>query len=330
MKRQTNCWIARLVLVSWICAAAGCHKDQPAAPAVSADAIRARLPAYYDFISNLKSQGYRFMDFRAYWSMNKDQLPEKMVVIRHDVHYRDVHSAYSMHAIEQALLDGEVATYFVMLDFPGESARQQSTYLALIEQLKADGVDVQPHISPNDMYVKTFQPSWRQLKLPALNALVAGDYEIVQQADSEEVRVVRDDVLDVRHLNQRLLTLLKRYNEHWTAVTGLSVQSYAAHGSSIPVNYVLNNSTLLNQKALFDAGVYQFDVGNTRVANHLTYLSDNRVPEWIEHPEQISPGRYQLLAHPKVWENPAETRKTYQHSHPDAGSVASAIPTVVE
>jgi len=44
---------------------------------------------------------------------------------------------------------------------------------------------------------------------------------------------------------------------------------------------------------------------------NLIFLSDNNRPLWMENPDSIPTGRYQLLMHPDVWENPQAYRDKY-------------------
>ena len=84
-------------------------------------AVEALLPAYYEFVTSLQERGFVFMDFGTFWQADKESLPEKLIVVRHDVHERDIGGAYCMAAIERALLPARSATYFVMLGFPPEA-----------------------------------------------------------------------------------------------------------------------------------------------------------------------------------------------------------------
>jgi len=108
-------------------------------------ALRDLLPAYYDFLQSLKASGYVFMDFATYWDADKTSLPEKLLVVRHDVHARDIAAAYSMRRIEQALLPEAAATYFVMLGFPPEmhNSGLQQRYVDVVSWLSEQGIDVQ-------------------------------------------------------------------------------------------------------------------------------------------------------------------------------------------
>ena len=65
----------------------------------------------------------------------------------------DVIPAYYMYRIEKELLIKDFSTYFVMLNDPTEyqDSFAKHQYLDLISYLHKQAVDVQPHISPNDM-----------------------------------------------------------------------------------------------------------------------------------------------------------------------------------
>ncbi|HVY30431.1 MAG TPA: hypothetical protein VHB79_27925 [Polyangiaceae bacterium] len=264
---------------------------------------RAAMPAYYDFIQSLQARGFVFMNFGDFWAADKTKLPENLIVIRHDVHHRDIAGAYAMLDVETELLPPRSATYFVMLGFPPEANKGswQQSYLDLIETLNSGNVDVQPHVSPDDMYLSAFLPSWRKKSRSQLTRYTKGEYKVVQYDDGVEISAVPRDALDIRMLNARVVDLLRQYNQFWTDQTGLTPLYYAAHGTQAALSSVLDNGTLLDQRELIASNVYEFDVYNTRVREWLTYLSDNDEPEWMDHPEAIAPGRYQLLAHPRQW-----------------------------
>ncbi len=296
--------------------------------AMEIDVPSKAVPAYFDFLQSLKARGFVFMSFGQYWRADKQQLPEKLIVIRHDVHHRDLPGAYGMRAIEAVLLPNDAATYFVMLDFPPESANDayQQDYLNLIGELAAEGVDVQPHISPDDMYVSEYRPAWRKQSTDQLQTFAEGDYQIENFADGIEIVPGGHDVLGLRAINRRLPALLTAYNERWQSLTGLKVSYYAAHGSHLALNHVLNNALILDQRELLATGIYEFDTYNTRVHNYLTDLSDNEQPDWMDHPEMIAPGRYQLLAHPNSW-MPGSTTKRVAREHQsehDGGAAGDA------
>lgn len=287
--------------------------------------LRALLPVYFDFLATMKSRGFLFMDFATFWQANKHDLPEKLLVVRHDVHARDVNAAYSMRKIERFMLQPQSATYFVLLGFPPETnnSQRQRQYSKLIDWLKKQDVDVQPHISPTDMYVTAYQPEWSKSSLAELQALTKGNYVIDQRDDGIDIDAIPHDALDLRLMNGRLVPLLSRYNERWTALTGLKVGYYAAHGSHLPLNLVMNNATLLDQRELLATGIYQFDTYNTQVQKYVGYLSDNEEDSWMDHPETIEPGRYEFLAHPYLWtDKTAEKRRAREQATSSNGGAS--------
>ena len=265
------------------------------------------------------------MSFGQFWATDKDRLPDQLIVIRHDVHHRDLPGAYGMRTIEAALLPEDAATYFVMLDFPPEASNDayQQDYLDLILELAAEGVDVQPHVSPDDMYVSRYRPAWRKESTAQLRALTEGDYKIENFSDGIDIVPGAHDLLGLTAINRSLPELLTAYNERWQGLTGLKVGYYAAHGSHLALNHVLNNALILDQRELLATGIYQFDTYNTRVQKHLTDLSDNEQPDWMDHPETIASGRYQLLAHPYLW-TPSSTAKRVEREHEEMGRAGGA------
>jgi len=269
------------------------------------------IPLYHAFLNYFINQGYEFWDFRTYWESDKNELPEKLLVIRHDVHHRDIYYAYCSYLIERELLHDNVATYFVMLLFPPETVYPdyeviERDYLDIIEFLNDRDIDVQPHISPWDMYVSDVQPWWKDMTAEDLEGLVNGTYQIIQYDDGIEIEVTGEDVLGIHEINTDIMRLLKAYNERWRLQTAGEVYAYAAHGSPIPINYVINNTKILDQRTLLSSGLYRFDTYNTVIKQYLHYLSDNSRPRWIIEPERITPGRHQFLMHPYVWNNPYE------------------------
>lgn len=271
------------------------------------------LPLYCDFLKQLKTEGFVFWDFKTYWNADKGHLPGKLIVIRHDIHNRDVKYAYFSSLIERNLLGKGVATYFVMYDFPEEETdtSAQQEYLKLISYLKNRETDIQPHISPIDMYVAKYKPSWKDTAREELEKIVLENYAI-DYRDQDISYIIKDkDVLNLNDINKKLPSLLIQYNNRWKEKTGLTVEYYAAHGSKSPINLTLfNNQHLLDQRVLLKSLIYKFDAYNTKIFNRLAYLSDNQGPEWMDKPKTILPGRYQFLMHPAAWNDITLVRKT--------------------
>lgn len=292
-----------------------------------AGAVRELLPAYYDFISAMKQQGYAFMDFASYWDADKQDLPQKLLVVRHDVHGRDIDAAYAMRRIERELLPQASATYFVMLGHPPElhDLALQRRYRDVIAWLGREGVDVEPHLSPNDLYIATYHPRWAKDSFSKLRALTNGEYTIEQHDDGVDIQSAPGDLVDFPLFDGRLVAVLSDFNQRWAEQTGLVPRFYASHGSRTPINRVLNNATLLDQRELLATGVYEFDTYNTQIHRYIGDLSDNDQPAWMEQPATIAAGRYEFLAHPARW-TPSEVRAQLEREEAEQGEAGGAPP----
>jgi len=270
------------------------------------DTAKDEIPLYFDLISIAKEKGYVFWSFRKYWESDKSNLPEKLMVIRHDVHHADIYDAYCAHTIERELLGHDVATYYVMLDNPEEMlqsdyADKRINYLNLMRFLKSEEVDLQPHISPISMYVISEEPFWKDYSKEVLQEMFESNYEIQHYFDGIEISVMYNDVLNLFDFNEKYPLLFESYKEVWIEEIGLDINSIAAHGSALPINQVINNAVLLDQRMLINLHLYDFDAYNTVIFNYLQYLSDNYLPEWMYDPEIIEDNRYQFLMHPRLW-----------------------------
>jgi hypothetical protein len=267
------------------------------------------IPVYFNFIETLKKEGFVFWDFDKFYRSDKSKLPEKLIVIRHDIHSRDIEGGYNANKVEKYFIGSRAATYFVMYNDPTEinDSWLQQEYLIFINQLKQDSLDIQPHISVNDLYIASNSPFWKYMDVNQLKDLFAKYYEIKKTSDSKgsgtKIITKGIDTLHLKKMNAKIIEILKAYNVKWEKATGLKAKYYASHGSKVNINAVLNNSVILDQLALIRSGVYEFDTYNSWVAEYLTYLSDNNIPTWIGRPSEVKPGRYQLLMHPWVWEN---------------------------
>ena len=268
-----------------------------------------KMPDYYSLIFKLKMRGFQFWSFNKYMNSDKDNLPEKLVLLRHDVHITDVIPAYYMYRIEKELLFKDFSTYFVMLNDPTENqdSSAKNQYLDLISYLHKQAVDVQPHISPNDIIANYFNDDifWSYSAYQSdLQDLFDENYMIISDSLGRELEVINEDIFDLNYKLDVLSTLLIDYNSEWYSNTGLIVEGYAAHGSHIPINKVLNNSIILDLKSKLEEGIYQYDAYNTNNFANLTYLSDSNSPEWMFNPELINDNRIKLLCHPFRWYRP--------------------------
>ena len=311
-----------------------CDKAAEATPPVSKPkqkideaAIKAKfgIPVYFNFIETLKKEGFVFWDFDKFYKSDKSKLPEKLIVIRHDIHSRDIDGGVNANKVEKYFIGSRAATYFVMYEDPTEEydSGLQLQYLKFIASLNQDTVDVQPHISANDLYIANANPSWKNKDPYELKELFDKYYEVKKISDSHglgtEIIAKSVDTLHLKQMNTKLIEILKAYNAKWEKATGLKAKYYASHGSKVNINTVLNNAVVLDQLSLLRSGAYEFDTYNSWIAEHLIYLSDNSIPSWIGKPTEVKPGRYQLLMHPWVWENyttPSGAAHSYTNSFP--------------
>ncbi|HLO59262.1 MAG TPA: hypothetical protein VK179_11000 [Bacteroidales bacterium] len=265
----------------------------------------AKMPQYYKFLTTLKEEGYEFMDFRTYLHTDTSGLPGKLLVLRHDVHYRDIEWAYYAFQIEKMVIGSGHSTFYILLNDPEEIARSgkqvENDYMGLIRHLDSNHVDIEPHISPIDLYIDTRHPYWAKDPVDTLKKLFDRNYEWDINKNGRKLVVKGKDVFRMNDINHELITILPKYNREWTKLTRLPVEGYAAHGSATPMNKVLNNEALLDQSVLLKTGIYKYDTYNSKIFNVLSYLSDNTLPTWMSVPGNIAPGRYQLLMHPYQW-----------------------------
>ncbi len=264
------------------------------------------LPGYEKLILHLLEQDYEFWSFKKYINSNKSALPEKIIVLRHDVHERDLIPAYYMRKIEKELLGEDCSTFFVMLNDPTEKKDgiKQERYSKFISFLIEEGADVQPHISPNDM-LSIYYPEdedWSyKAKKESLQDIFDKNYNIVSDSYGKELIIIGKDVFNLNEKLAKLPSLLIEYNKKWEAKTNSKVLGYAAHGSSIPINLVLNNAVILDLKMLLKQGIYIYDAYNTEGFMNWSYLTDSYKAGWMKKPELITQPRCRMLCHPNQW-----------------------------
>ena len=82
-----------------------------------------KLSDYEEYLKFLKEKGYIVCDFKEFEKKynNNLELPEKIIVLRHDIHRRDISCAYKMIELEQKYFGKNVATYFVQWNFIGST-----------------------------------------------------------------------------------------------------------------------------------------------------------------------------------------------------------------
>ena len=260
---------------------------------------------YNNFLEQMKKEGYVFYDFRTYLKADTSRLPKKLIVIRHDIHSRDINYAYAAYKVEEKVIGPGHSTFYVLLDDPVDLAQEgpsiENNYMKFLHYLDTCHVDIQPHISPIDLYISNKHPYWSKYPVDSLKKLFSRNYEWEIGKTGRSIKIKGRDVFHIDDINNSMPGLLAKFNDQWTKLTGLHVQGYSAHGSATAMNKVLNNAYLLDQDILLHSGLYQYDTYNTKILRRLNYLSDNTLPLWMDDPVSIKPGRYEFLMHPYQW-----------------------------
>jgi hypothetical protein len=263
------------------------------------------LSRYYDLLKTLKNEGYVFYDFNTYIHTDTSHLPKKLIVLRHDIHSRDLKYAYDTYEIEKKVIGSGHSTFYILLDDPVDLATGgksiEDNYMRFFHFMDTCHVDIEPHISPIDLYISSKHPYWEHYTVDSLENLFNRNYEWEIGKTGRSIKITGKDVFHMNDINRSLIGLLEKFNAQWTKQTGLQVQGYAAHGSATAMNKVLNNAYLLDQNLLLRTGIYQYDTYNTKILKTLNYLSDNSLPLWMDNPASIKPGRYEFLMHPYQW-----------------------------
>jgi len=270
------------------------------------------LPLYRNFLQHFVNRGYEFWSFSKYWNSDKNNLPEKLLVIRHDIHHRDIKLTYAAYLLENELLSDDCATYYILLDFPSEMeydnySEMKADYLYILNYLSNNYVDVQPHISIWDEYIYNYNPWWANYSKEKLMEL-KNQYYTIQHDNYYKINIIDKDTLDISDVNNKIIGLLEDYNQRWFNYIGQNVKHYANHGSSSAINHVINNNIIINQEFVRKSELFEFETSSFEINEYLTYLGDNYRPLWIENPQNIEDGRYHLLMHPYVWEDPQSYR----------------------
>tara|TARA_B110000003_G_scaffold2610_1_gene2683 strand:+ start:119 stop:1399 length:1281 start_codon:yes stop_codon:yes gene_type:complete len=263
-----------------------------------------QMPYYYNFIKSLKENGYQFKNFN-YLVSNNFSCEDNTIVMRHDVHHRDINKARYMMIIEKELLDVESSTYFVMYNFPPEYSynNYQQDYINFIQDCSFLGFDVQPHISINDLIQSSgFSEYWNN-PIDTLMGYFNNNYFLYNNGLNYDLNVIKNDVFSIDSVVNHAKNLLLEYNLLWQSTTGLNVDGYASHGSSTPMNKVLNNAYILDLVELESSGIYNYDTYNTKIFNELKYYSDGYSASWMSNYQLVTHSKIQMLVHPNVWDN---------------------------
>jgi hypothetical protein len=202
-----------------------CRKDPLVKP--SLETSIEELKPYYNFISTLKEKGYQFWSFQKYWNNKDNPLPDKLIVIRHDIHYNDIRDGYVVMHINRELIGSESATFYVFYQHPGEQkdVSKQNAYRRFIFFADSMGFDVQPHISINDFLIQEkYYPEYANYMLPyEIDSIFKRNYEYIETSSGKNIKLKGTDSLKLLKIHEEIINILSQY--HWPLKNFNSISS---------------------------------------------------------------------------------------------------------
>lgn len=275
---------------------------------------------YKNFLINLKKRGFEFWSFKNYINnLDKIEFPDKLILLRHDIHIRDIENAYKMINIETDIFGHSPATYFVQynykptnstnpLEYKREQAEKaQNNYINFINYCIINNIDVQPHISASSMFIDKFNPDWDKLSKEEFSIKFKENYmlkNIKSSFSHMELVVINQDFMNIDFYIKETIKLIKIYNNEWDKKFGFYPEGCSTHGSTRPIISVLHDNRLLDLSDFVNSNcyTYQCNARSFYADNKINYLTDNYKGEWMKNSELIDDGRWQILVHPKQWD----------------------------
>lgn len=277
---------------------------------------------YKSWLVNLKDRGFVFFNFKDYidHKENNLKLPEKLIVLRHDIHTRDFINTYKMINIENEVFGTSPATYFVQYNFhpaninrPTEHEREQNetvqnTYIDIINTCIKYNIDVQPHISPMSMYLTEYNPEWQKLTYDDTFNLFHENYDIKFNRNdfvpNFEFIVKNEDFLNINNINKEYIKYISNYFKEWEQKFGFYPIGFSEHGAGIHMSNPKNfpDNIILDQNVIIESKCFKYFSNSQNIYKYLKYLTDNYLAPWMKDPNVIEDIQYQVLVHPKQWD----------------------------
>ena len=280
---------------------------------------------YYYKVNNFKVINFR--DLHKLYE-NGDNLPSKIVVLRHDIHLRDIPNAYKMIDLEEKFFKKNVGTYFVQWKFIGSTKYEENyemkgtnEYEKFIYYCIKNNIEVQPHISLFcDAYKKLYQRSNKNISFLNIGCkLCINDIKktIIKDSINEQnynicenskICITCDDNKtenDLSTFKDSINSFLTNYIEEWKNRFKFTPSYYSCHGDGIELTKLFNPNIFSCIEQLENTFISVNSInkylGNT--SNYkLYYKSDNSCNrKYIEKALYNDINKYQLLIHPFVW-----------------------------
>jgi hypothetical protein len=296
------------------------------------------LTEYEKYLKFLKENNYVVCNFKDMEDKYKDnsELPEKFIVLRHDVHWRDIRISYKMIELEHKYFNKNVATYFVQWNFIGSSTYEnnfenkgKADYEKFIFYCIENDIHVAPHISvfcnsylnlynrqkENDKlsflkenYSINFKdPSGSNILQSSVNEMNFNIFPISKKNNiciSCEKKTTKDSM---NELIEDIQVYFKNYKKDWEERFKIDAKIFSAHGDGIILTKKLNpnyfGSLQKFEDTMLNANSPNKYIGLTSKYK-LDYRSDNSLKK-----DYINKTFYrkdktqaQVLVHPYVWD----------------------------
>ena len=294
------------------------------------------LEDYENYLKYLVQNQFIVCNFKELEEKYKDhsELPKKFVVLRHDVHHRDIENAYKMINLEQKIFGKNVATYFVQWNFIGSTDyennyenQRRADYETFILYCIKNNIHVLPHLSVFcHSYLNLYNRKESNLSWLQENNFTYGI------KDNSGVDLLKTSINQMKfnfqlyhdtncikcnnpYIEQKLETLisdvekyLQKYKSDWEKKFNIGAETFSAHGDGITLTKKFNPN-VFGSLNIFENIMNNANSGNIYIGAEskfkLYYKSDSNMnPKIIKnnfYDETYK--QYQILTHPKVWSN---------------------------
>lgn len=266
---------------------------------------------YNDLLLYFKNLNYKFINFKDFFS--KEDKTEKLILLRHDVHARDINNAYNMIQIEKEILGECKSTFFVQWNFIGNSKYEQNNeninkdkYYKFIKYCIKHNINVEPHISVFAEYFKNVYNRDNKILEGIINKnKFIDNYKYDYINNKFCLKIINKDIFDIGKIKKYLIKYFKKYNEEWKNTFGHYPKFYSAHGDSSFLNKYFNGNSFLSliekECKIISGNSRNILIGNKSLYK-FGYFSDcasNKMNELINRINNSQ--KFSLLIHPNEW-----------------------------
>tara|TARA_B100000963_G_C22625991_1_gene672409 strand:- start:2564 stop:3412 length:849 start_codon:yes stop_codon:yes gene_type:complete len=273
-----------------------------------------KLSDYEKYLKFLKENNYVVCNFKDLEDKYKDnsELPEKIIVLRHDVHHRDINASYKMIELEHKYFNKNVATYFVQWNFIGNSIFENNyenkckeEYEKFIFYCIKNNIHVAPHISVFcSSYLNLYNRNINHNNLNFLNEKYSINFKDQNNVCiSCEKETTKDSM---NELIEDVYIYFKNYKKDWKAKFKIDAEIFSAHGDGIILSKKLNPNKFGSLEK-FENIMYNVNSPikylSSTSSYKLGYVTDNSlnkdyINKTFYREDKI---QAQVLVHPYVW-----------------------------